>query len=128
MEFMSADHIATMNALLRDAPTVRAACARLGQPRVLSYYLTDGPGGEPVHWTVTFGETVQFSLAEASTSDVRFVGDWTRMIQAARASQNGDKADSGVSLEGDHSVFAEINAVLETARAVATVDVDYPPV
>src|SRR5690606_4086100 len=76
VEFMSAEHINVMNELLRDAPDVRAACAQLSQPRTMTYRLTDGPGGQVVHWTITFADTVQFSLDEAPAPDVRFVGDW----------------------------------------------------
>ncbi|PKW16227.1 hypothetical protein [Saccharopolyspora spinosa] len=128
MEFMSVEHVAAMNKLLQDAPDVRSACTQLSRARVVSYLLTGGPNGEEVHWTITFGDTVQFSLEEASSPDARFVGDWTQMIRAVSAGRGGAQVDAGVSIDGDGSVLAGINTTLETARAVATVPVEFPSV
>ncbi|MBP2367501.1 hypothetical protein JOF36_003197 [Pseudonocardia parietis] len=95
VRFMSPEHIAAMNALLEDAPAVRAECARLPRPRVVSYALTDGPDGQVVHWTMTFSDTIRFSLEKASAPDVRFVGDWARMIRATSAGRDGTQVDPG---------------------------------
>ena len=128
MRFMSAEHVEAMNEVLLEAPTVRQACARLGRPRVLSYLLTGGPDGEAVHWTICFDHTIRFLLEEARSPDVRLVGDWKRMIGAVGDSRTGTKTDPGLSMEGDVTVLAEIEAVLEVGRSVATIQVEVPAV
>lgn len=128
MEFMSADHVSAMNALLEDAPQVRKACAGLSGDRSMAYRLVDGPDGAEVHWTVTFTDTVRFFLTEHVTPDVLFVGDWRQMIRASKANRNGEQLDPGVSIVGDSAVLAEIGPVLETARSVATVPITFPDV
>lgn len=128
MEYMSAAHVAAMNAILADSATVKAACAQLDGPRVLSFALTDGPGGETVHWAISFRETVRFDLAEEPAPDVRIIADWARMIRASQAAREGREEDIGMATEGATEVLAEVNHVFETARAVATIPVDFPPV
>ena len=128
MEFMSAEHVATMNAILQDDAAVRAACSGLSRPWVMSYVLADGPGGSYVYWTVTFGETMQFSLDEAPAADVRLVGDWKQVVRSSSGARRGEELDPGVSIEGDTAALAEIGPVLEVGRAVATVPVEFPPV
>ncbi|WP_068800738.1 hypothetical protein [Pseudonocardia sp. HH130630-07] len=126
---MSPEHVTAMNALLRDDPTVRAACARVPGRRVLAYRLADGPGGRDVHWTVTVGGTggtVRFGLDEVPDPDVLVVGEWPRMIRATRASRDGVEQDPGCTAEGDTAVLAEIGEALAVARAVATLPVEFP--
>ena len=126
VEFMSAEHVAAMNALLEDAPSVRKACSELPVPRVMAYRLADGPDGGDVHWAMTFTDTVRFSLQEHPEPDVCFVGDWTKMILASQGSREGEPQDPNLTIEGDAAVLAEIGAALEVARSVATVPVDFP--
>jgi hypothetical protein len=126
MEFMSAEHVDTMNALLADAPTVREACGRLSRPYVIAYRLSDGPGGQDVHWTLTFDETVQFGLTEHPHPDVVIVGDWTDMIAATVSSRTGAPREPNVTYEGDPDALKMTDPALEAARAIATVDVDFP--
>ena len=126
LEFMSADHVAAMNALLEDAPQVRKACAGLSGDRSMGYRLVGGPDGADVHWTVTFTDTVRFFLTEQMTPDVLFVGDWRQMIRASKASRDGEQLDPAVSIVGDAAVLAEIGPVMETARSVATLPITFP--
>lgn len=127
MEFMSAEHIAAMNAILEGDPAVRAACTGLSRPYEMTYVLSDGPGGGDVHWTITFGDTMRFSLHEVPSADVRFIGDWKQMIRASSAGRRGEQVDAGVTIEGDTAALAEISPVLEVGRDVATMPVDFPP-
>jgi hypothetical protein len=126
--FMSQEHVDLMNALLEDAPTVQEACQVLGAPRTMTYELADGPGGADVHWTVRLDRTVRFSLDRPSDPDVLLAGDWTRMIRATVAARNGEVLDPGVTVTGDPALLAQVDAVLEVARAVAAVPVTFPEV
>lgn len=128
MEFMSEQHVASMNALLEDAPEVREACAGLSRPRTMAYRLTSGPTGADVHWTLSFSDTARFSLQEHPAPDICFVGDWRRMIQASQSARTGEPLDPQLDIEGDAAVLAEIGPVMEIARAVATVPVEFPAV
>lgn len=128
MLFMSAEHVATMNSLLAASAAVQRACRALAWPRVVRYDLADGPRGEPVHWTMTFDDSVQFSLEGSAAPDLVFVGDWKQMIRASKASRSGEAADPGVCLQGDAQVLLEITPAMEVARTVATVPVQFPEV
>lgn len=128
MQFMSPQHVAAMNELLDASAEVRAACAALPEPRAMGYELTNGPDGETVHWTVSFNGTVQFSLDRAERADVGFKGDWAQMIRATRANRDGGAVDPGVTVAGDPAALAEIGPVLERARSVATLPVEFPEV
>ncbi|WP_198663978.1 hypothetical protein [Jiangella endophytica] len=123
---MSEDHVAVINTILRRDPAVHEACARLAGPRVLAYRLEREPGGEPVHWTIAFEQTVQFSLAEAAAPDVVLVGDWSVMIRAAKANREGVRVDPELSVEGDEEILDEILQVLGLASDIATVPVTFP--
>jgi hypothetical protein len=126
MLFMSSEHVAAMNELLDASADVRIACAALPQPRVMAYALEDGPDGRTVHWAVSFHGTVRFSLDPAPEPDVLLRGDWRRMMRASDANRRGETADPDVSVEGDVGVLEEIGPVLELARSVATLDVEFP--
>lgn len=125
---MSAEHVQTMNDLLAPAQELRAVCAALPQPRTMAYRLSDGPNGRTVHWAMAFTETVQFSLDDIPDADVTFVGDWKKMVVTARANRDGLTVDPGLTIEGDPAVLAEIGPVLELARSIATVPVEFPEV
>lgn len=127
VEFMSQQHVERMNQLLAASAEVRAACASLPAPRVLGYRLTNGPGGQTVHWRMSFQDTVQFQL-EDLPSDVLYVGDWSLMIRASRSSREKEAVDPQVVVEGDPAVLAEIGPVMAVARTVATLDVHFPEV
>jgi hypothetical protein len=126
MQFMSAEHVDAMNALLADAPEVRAACSELTRPYVVAYRLADGPDRQTVHWTVTFDATVRFALSEHPTPDVVMVGDWRDMILASSAGRRGASHEPSVTLEGDPDVLTLTDPALEAARTIATVEVDFP--
>ena len=126
-EFMSPEHVDRMNALLAGSEELRAACAGLAAPRVMAYRLADGPAGRTVHWRMLFHDTVRFELTEGP-AEVVYVGDWAQMIRAARAGRDGAVVDPGLRVEGDPAVLTEIAPVMELARDVATVPVDFPEV
>lgn len=128
MLFMSPEHVATMNELLDASAEVRAACSVLPQPRVMAYALEDGPDRRTVHWAMSFHDTVRFSLDPAAEPDVLLRGDWRRMMRASEVNRRGETADPGVTVEGNVGVLAEIGPVLELARSVATLDVEFPQV
>lgn len=128
MEFMSAAHVNAMNTLLADAPTVREECRRLSRPLVFAYRLSDGPTGATVHWTVSFDDTVRFSLDEHPQPDVVIVGDWADVIAATASGRYGEPREPDVSLEGDPEVLTLTSPALEAARAIATIDVEFPHV
>jgi hypothetical protein len=125
---MSQEHVDAMNALLQDAAVVQEACADLGGRCTLTYDLADGPAGETVHWTVELDHTVRFSLARPADPDVVLVGDWARMIRATREAGQGAQLDPGLSVAGDLELVARVGAVLEVARAVGAIPVDFPDV
>ncbi|HVV76138.1 MAG TPA: hypothetical protein VHC43_08895 [Mycobacteriales bacterium] len=123
---MSAEHVEAMNALLVDATGVRAACRRLPRPYVIAYRLSDGPGGQDVHWTVAFDDTVRFGLTQHPQPDVVIVGAWREMVLASAASRTGQAREPEVRYEGDDQALVVTAPVLEEARAVATVPVEFP--
>jgi hypothetical protein len=125
---MSQQHLDVMNQLLQRAVAVKEICASLGSRRVMTYDLTGGPDGQPVHWTVTLDDTVQFSLDRASDPDVVLSGDWSRMIRASRSAQAGDPQDPGLTVHGDTAILTEVGTVLEVARGAAAVPVTFPEV
>lgn len=127
MEFMSAEHVAAMNALLQDHEDVRKECAELPRTYALGYRLSGGPSGT-VHWTLRFDDTVIFALGEHPSPDLTIVGDWRRMIRSAAAARARQQVDPGVVLEGDTSVMTVIESAWVRARAVATLDVEFPEV
>jgi hypothetical protein len=125
---MSKEHVAAMNERLREDEGVRAECGKLGRPYAMAYRLSDGPVGETVHWTMSFDDTVQFSLDEHPSPDISFVGDWSRMVRASAANRKGEQLDPGVRLEGDVSVMETVGPVFAKAQSVATLPVDFPDV
>jgi hypothetical protein len=50
------------------------------------------------------------------------------MMRTTKASREGRQEDPGVTVTGDRAVVAETQAVLEVARAVATLPVEFPDV
>lgn len=126
MLFMSPEHVAAMNELLDTSAEVRAACSAIPQARVIAYALEDGPDGRTVDWTVSFDGTVRFSLDPATNPDVVLRGDWGKLMRTSAANRRGESADPGVTVEGDVSVLADVGPVLDLARSVATLDVDFP--
>jgi hypothetical protein len=127
MLFMSQEHVDAMNALLADSEVVRDACRQLSRPRTIGYLLHDGPDGGPVHWRMSFADTVRFDLQQGET-DVLFAGDWAQMIRASRANREQQSVDPGLVVEGEPAVLEEVGPALDTARSVATVPVDFPEV
>lgn len=128
-EFMSHEHVAAMNDRLRTADDVRAACRELGQPRAMLYRLRNGPdGGSDVFWTLTYEDTIQFALADHPDPDVVLTGDWHTMLRAVRAARSGESAAPDLQVQGDPEVFARLNAILDIARPVATLDTVIPDV
>jgi hypothetical protein len=126
MLHMSQEHVDAMNAILRDSEPVREACSRLPVPRTWTYHLADGPDGRPVDWTVRFADTVEFSLEPVADADVVLAGDWAQMMRTVKAGREGRQLDSGATMTGDAAVVAETSPVLEVARAVATLPVEFP--
>jgi hypothetical protein len=124
---MSPEHVAVMNALLEDDEAVRAACADLAAPFTLGYELADGPGGETVHWSMAFTDTVRFGL-EKVDADLLFRGDWARMVRASKGNRDGQPGDPGVEPVGDLEAFQRVAGVFAAAQAAATVPVQFPEV
>ena len=125
--FMSPEHVARMNEILEGDAAVRSACAELPQPYTLGYALSGGPGGRPVHWTVTFTDTVRFSL-EPRDTDLLLSGDWASVVRASRAQREGEVVDPGVSASGDLAVMQAVSPLLALAGGVATIPVTFPDV
>jgi hypothetical protein len=128
MEFMSAEHVKAMNQVLEQSEEVRRACTSLDGPKVLAFRLSDGPGGADVHWALTYGNTMRFSLDEHPSPDVLITGDWKRMIRAVAAGRRGEAADPGVEIIGDQELFLRLNQILELGRGVATFEVSFPAI
>lgn len=123
---MSSEHVDAMNAILETCEPVREKCAALDKPMSMAYVLRDGPDGDPVYWTCTLTDTFRFALEPNPQADVTFVGDWKQMIRASAGGRDGQQIDPGVTIEGDENAVAIIGPIMETARAVATVSVDFP--
>ncbi len=125
---MSAAHVELLNRLLGESLEFREFTAKLSCERVLTYQLSDGPGGETVHWTVRTGPRgTWFSLGPPDrTPDVIVSARWPGMIRAARASRRGERHEVAIQVQGDASVLACIERVLEAARRIATVDCEFP--
>jgi hypothetical protein len=125
--FMSPRHVAQMNAILERDEAVRRACAELETPVTMGYELADGPDGETVHWSMSFGDTVRFGL-EKVDADLLFCGDWKRMVRASRASRDGNPEDPGVVPVGDLALLETVGPVFALAQGVATIPVEFPDV
>jgi hypothetical protein len=125
---MSAAHVELLNRLLGESLEFREFTAKLSCERVLTYQLSDGPGGETVYWTVRTGpQGTRFSLRPPDrTPDVIMRARWPGMIRAARASRLGERYEVAIEVQGDASVLACVERVLEAARKVATVDCEFP--
>lgn len=127
LPFMSEKHVAAMNEVLAHDEQVRHACSQLGRPVTITWELAHGPEGAAVHWSMTFGDTVRFGLAPVD-ADVRFVGDWTRMVRAARAGRDGQSLDPELEVVGDYAVFEAVALVFALAKSAATMPVEFPDV
>ena len=123
--FMSAEHVAAMNAVLAADGTVRAACAALAKQVTIAYELSDGPGGTTVYWSIAFAETVRFGL-EPTAADLVLRGDWARMVHAAKANRQGQVEDPAVLPVGDVTVMQAVAPVFALASNVATLPVVFP--
>ena len=126
IKFMSAEHVAAMNELLRDAPEVRDVCSVLDREHVMAYRLTGGPDGRDVLWSVIFGDTVQFELRDDDAPDVLLVGDWGAMIRTLHDARSGSATSPDLTLTAEPEVFARLNAIFDIARPVAMVDTALP--
>ena len=128
MLFMSTAHVEVVNRLLEESLEFREFTAKLSSERVLTYELSDGPSGETVYWTVRTGpQGARFSLGPPDRApDVILRARWSRMMRAARASPRGERYDAAIQVQGDASVLACIERVLEAARKVATMDCEFP--
>jgi len=126
---MSVEHVAAMNGLLAGSPEVREMCARLARDYLVTYLLSDGPGGEPVAWRMELerlhGVRVALGLA-SQPADVTIRGDYAAMVRAAQAARAGRLPETGAAIEGDPAVVGQVAQVLAAARAAATVDVEFP--
>ncbi|MGH4001452.1 MAG: hypothetical protein ACRDTJ_28780 [Pseudonocardiaceae bacterium] len=121
IDFMSPEHVAVMNGLLRDSAAVRDACKELDRPHRMVYRLANGPGGRDVHWCVTFHETVRFELCDHSAPDVLLTGDWRAMIRALHDARAGEASSPELVLTGDQQVFERLSAIFEVARGPSTI-------
>jgi hypothetical protein len=128
VEFMSEDHVATMNALLHAAPTVRSECAKLDRPYVIAYELLEGPAGETLHWHVAFEETVQFGLVGHPAPDVIVTMAWRDMVLSSAAGRRGEEHDTDAVVDGDQDALVLTAPAFAAARAVATVPLTFPTV
>ena len=90
---MSAAHVKVLNRLLEESLEFREFTAKLSCERVLTYELSDSPGGETVYWTVRTGpHGTQFSLGPPDrVPDVIVRARWSGMVRAAQASRLGER-------------------------------------
>jgi hypothetical protein len=125
--FMGREHVARMNALLDGR--LREECAAFDRDVELLYEVSGDPEGVRT-WTVTVGPSgVRFGLDRDAVHPVVVIrGDYTALAAgsaAARAGRAEPEPAPEVELH-DADGYARVAAVIEAARAIATVDVRYP--
>jgi len=127
--FMSAPHVALMNARLEASAVVRQACAELSADATIGYRLRDEDTGALVSWQMRFSrrDGIRFALGEPdSPSDMTLVTGYWKMLDAVKAQRRNEPADPGIQVEGDAAVFARVGPVFALAQSVATVPVIFP--
>ena len=126
MLFMSREHVDAMNELIEKSDEVRQAGLALDRDYTMAYHLTRGDGTIE-GWSMTGGPTgFAFGLGERPDADVILTGSYELMIEATKASRAGEVIDPQITIEGDLEAMAKVSTVMETARPVATIDVDFP--
>jgi hypothetical protein len=129
MEYMSDEHIAAMNTRLAGSQEVRALCSALPRPISLAIELSDGPGGETVHWTFTVTDAARFSRDPCPAADVSMTGDWTKMMLSSRALTTGQELDPEVDITGDLEALEQLLAIRNaSAPSVAGMPVTFPDI
>ena len=130
MLFMSSAHVEAMNQALRQSVEFQSVAATLPRQMALTYELQDGPQGQTIHWTFRTGpEGTEFSLMRPEQpSDIRIRADWAEMIRAAIATRRGEHQAVAMDVQGDQSDLRRIEAVLQIARRVATLDCEFPAI
>ena len=129
-EFMSSEHVAQMNVLLRESTELLASVAPLGRRRALTYRLERAPSGIE-YWTFEASDQgVRFILGvPPSPSDVILRTNWTATMQVALAEREGRELPMPeVEITGDVAALAVLQPVLEVARSIATVETRIPEV
>lgn len=127
IKFMSRDHVAAMNEILATSTAARTAGAALDRDYVLGYRLTDGPGGDVVHWTFRLGPGgLALSLDPADRPDVLITGDYGDAIRASQAAREGRQLQTSFETDGDVTVLERIAPAFAVARSAATLDVEFP--
>lgn len=129
LEFMSAQHVAAMNAQLADAPDVLAAANELRADYVLAYRLDDAPDGVPIYWTMALGPSgVRFSLEPPVHADVLITSDWTRRMLSLHAVRVGNVIECPEQIDGDPELLGRLLAVVALGQRVATMPTRLPEV
>lgn len=127
--FMSQAHVDEMNAILQEAFTVTEACRALDRSYALHYDLSDGPGGQQIHWSMVFDPTTGVRMGlDAKDADLTFVGDWTDAIRASAAQRLGNSYNPGFLVEGDVGILDTVSAAYDEAQRLAAVEVTFPDV
>lgn len=93
--FMSVDHVERMNAILRDEPSVRAACRDLDRSYAFCYELNGGPEGRQVYWSMVFdpSQGVRMGLDKPERADLTFVATFPK-VPASFATGSAGAADA----------------------------------
>ena len=129
MQFMSPEHVTTMNALLEESADVRAAACELDRDYVLAYRLSDALDGRMEHWTMTLGpDGVRFALEPAAAPDLEVQAAYAEMIRSVQRARAGEPPETELTPVGDLAVLERIAPVYAVAQQVATVAVEFPEV
>ncbi|MGO4258843.1 hypothetical protein [Marmoricola sp. RAF53] len=92
-----------MNDLLRDDEGIRAACAQLDRLRAMTFRVVDVPVGEHIFWTITYRDTLQFSLTD-HPPDIMVTATWDDMVRATRSSRAGSPTKPELSVQGSEAL------------------------
>ncbi|MFC8725629.1 alpha/beta hydrolase family protein [Streptomyces bacillaris] len=128
--FMSPEHIEAMRGLLHGEPAVLAVCRDLDRRYGISYVLTDGPGGEEIHWQMTFDPVtgVHVELGDPDHADVVYRGDWATVMLTAAARRRGEAPPDPLVVDGDPAVLDRIGPAFASAHRVAAIETSLPDV
>ncbi|MFI6598620.1 hypothetical protein ACIBHX_20365 [Nonomuraea sp. NPDC050536] len=128
LKFMSAEHVALMNALLAEAREVRAAAAALGGEYVWLYELTGCPDGATVYWSATIGAAgLRFDLDRPDDpADIVVRADWTELMRSLHAQKSGVRVEVRQEVIGDPDLLERLGEVLALGQGVATVETRLP--
>jgi hypothetical protein len=130
MTFMSAEHVAAMNARLAAAADVRAAVAKLEREILWVHKLWDDHAGRYVWWQNRFSPAEGISLALGKPErepTTLFTGNYWDMVAAVAETVAGRPREAPVKIEsGDPDFMRDVADIHSLAWQAALIDVDYP--